>query len=677
MSLVETNDRKDDDTNVLLDSFKDLEIFLVDQSGFHYVSGAIGPYYIDLRRGPNDPKILRAFVEAYTKGLEAFPTPSLVDHAFVGVPTTGVVYATGLAVTTEQTLVVMEKLNPERAHIFKGREILDLVDYALVTKHPNTAFLGLEDMGVVLATAASLLNDSPSAILRRVPKGHGTSKTVEASLEAWVSRGINRLVVMNDPYYPMTKEEISWTLSSIPGFDGYGFEVEVMTLGLQDIELPRLESHLELVEIEDLWTTGTSSIMLNLAIQKVFGRTPSVLVFLDREQGAMKKFEKLEIPAHAIYPIRKVSSYLESKGWISHEESSQVMAYVKSFERTPYMERLASVNSSCLCVGIDICVAKLPDPGDTTLPGDPYSKDAKGVLAYIGDLMDVLATVEEVKVIKPNLAYYNGVTGDEEAALLHSALDLIHTKAQAHGFLVILDTKIGDISRTQAQYAEKYKHFDAVTVHGYMGLDSISPVTDAGLGAYALVFTSNPSRMDLETLPVLTKDLALELFRAGVKGHHIYDQVTSGGRGPPIPTFDEVYDEILTRIPPLYLKMAECLVKWQFAGSVGGVVGGTRSADGTLKELEEIVSFLGAHLGYLPPLLIPGVGTQGGSATEVIQAIIRALLATGWNPAKIRSELRKVSINSSSAIDYSPRPAEAAKELADEIKEAMEAALVD
>ena len=648
----------DPSTECLLGAFKDLEIFLVNEGGFYYASGGIGPYYIDLRRGPNDPKILQHFIDAYSKGLAGLTLSA--KPAFVGVPTTGVVYATGLALAHDAPLVVMEKLNPERAHIFAPDHLRGLATSIRADPRfdiSTSAFLGLEDMGVVLSTAAGLTHGRPSAILRRTAKGHGTSKTVEASLSKWAHDGIKSLVVFNDCHYPLTEDEVVATLASIPAFASFGLEVHLVTLAME--ELSTLPPSTSLVEVEDLWTTGTSAIKLNFSIQKVFGVTPSVLVFLDREQGAMAKFQKLGIQAKAIYPIRQIAKHLADRGWIEAHHKENVIDYVAAFEKPSFMEKLVALNESCLCVGIDICHAKLPEAGDTTLPGDPYPQTTAGVVAYVSDLMDHLSSVPEIKVIKPNLAYYNSLTDTD----LHHILDLIHTKAKEFGWLVILDTKIGDIARTQAQYAEKYKEFDAVTVHGYMGIDSIAPVTDAGLGAYALVFTSNPSRVDVETLP--TFDIS-SLRRA----YEIYLSTCHG----PEATFENLHKCLVEHLPKVYHAMAQRIIDWQFAGTVGAVIGGTRSSDGTLKELEEIVRLFGKALGYLPPLLIPGVGTQGGSATEVIHAIVKALQAISWPEDRIRRELRKVSINSSSAIDYSPRPADAARELAQEIREAIESA---
>ena len=114
--------------------------------------------------------------------------------------------------------------------------------------------------------------------------------------------------------------------------------------------------------------------------------------------------------------------------------------------------------------------------------------------------------------------------------------------------------------------------------------------------------------------------------------------------------------------------MVDKIVEWQFAGSVGAVVGGTPNKEGKLEELENIVETFAVKLDYLPPILIPGVGTQGGSATDVMSAIITVLQKLGWDSKKIRENLTQISINSASAINYSPRPKEAALDLVKEIQ---------
>lgn len=233
-------------------------------------------------------------------------------------------------------------------------------------------------------------------------------------------------------------------------------------------------------------------------------------------------------------------------------------------------------------------------------------------------------------------------------------------EAKKKDILVILDTKIGNIMRTQSQYAEKYKHFDAVTAHGYMGGDSIFPITDAMLGCYVLVFTSNPTRVDFETKSIMNEsslDQYVKLLDSGL-------------------TKKEASNKVLKESKKLYMAAAEKVVEWQFAGSVGAVIGGTPNNEGKLAELEEIVEYFGKALNYLPSILIPGVGTQGGSATDVTNAIVYVLRKLGWDKDKIRYEMRKVVINSASAIDYSPRPKDVAQDLVDEVAKALNDALM-
>ena len=110
--------------------------------------------------------------------------------------------------------------------------------------------------------------------------------------------------------------------------------------------------------------------------------------------------------------------------------------------------------------------------------------------------------------------------------------------------------------------------------------------------------------------------------------------------------------------------MVKLVTRFQHCGSLGAVVGGT----GELEELKTIVEYFASTLDYLPPLLIPGVGTQGGQADEVIEAIISILYKLDWSPLKIRRELDNVLINSSSKINYARDPKRAAEELVDSIR---------
>ncbi|MDD3095774.1 MAG: orotidine-5'-phosphate decarboxylase [Candidatus Marinimicrobia bacterium] len=160
---------------------------------------------------------------------------------------------------------------------------------------------------------------------------------------------------------------------------------------------------------------------------------------------------------------------------------------------------------------------------------------------------------------------------------------------------VILDYKRGDIMQSSHSYAkEGFERWsaDAVTVSPYMGSDSVAPFLEyssKGLGTYILNRTSNAGASDLQNL--LLQD-----------GSVLYEAV-----GNKIIEWSEKYP------------------------GTGAVVGAT-----SLKELGKLAGRFSAHE---IPLLIPGVGSQGGSAEEVVKTL-----------KKVKYDLRLVRINSSSAI---------------------------
>jgi orotidine-5'-phosphate decarboxylase len=117
-------------------------------------------------------------------------------------------------------------------------------------------------------------------------------------------------------------------------------------------------------------------------------------------------------------------------------------------------------------------------------------------------------------VVKPNIAFFEchgweGFRAYEETCRL----------AREQGLLVIGDVKRGDIGSTAAAYAAG--HFawaDAVTLHPYLGSDSIEPFLlrcrEDGKGVFVLVRTSNPSASEFQELPVGDGDLSSAVARA-------------------------------------------------------------------------------------------------------------------------------------------------------------------
>jgi orotidine-5'-phosphate decarboxylase len=182
---------------------------------------------------------------------------------------------------------------------------------------------------------------------------------------------------------------------------------------------------------------------------------------------------------------------------------------------------------------------------------------------------------EDIKptIVKPNIAFYAqyGFAGLK-------ALKKIIKEYKQNNFLIILDAKRGDIGKTSLAYAREVFDFwkaDAITISPYMGSDSVTPFIEyykKEKGIYILAKTSNPGADDLQNLKIEEK--------------------------------------------PLYMKTAENIIKWHKPG-VGAVVGATYP-----KELEELSSlFVNSNKNV--PILIPGIGSQGGSAKEVIEIFKR------------------------------------------------------
>ncbi len=174
------------------------------------------------------------------------------------------------------------------------------------------------------------------------------------------------------------------------------------------------------------------------------------------------------------------------------------------------------------------------------------------------------ATSSFVCAYKPQAAYYAGQNADDELAM---TMDYLREKCPE--IPVILDVKRGDIGSTAEMYArEAFVRYnaDAVTVNPYMGLDTLKPFLDyADRGVFILCRTSNPSAGDIQNLTD--------------SGSTVYEHVAKFTAG-----------------------------KWNYNGNAGLVVGATYPAE--LKEVRTICPSI--------PLLVPGVGAQGGDVKAVI-----------------------------------------------------------
>ena len=145
-------------------------------------------------------------------------------------------------------------------------------------------------------------------------------------------------------------------------------------------------------------------------------------------------------------------------------------------------------------VGLDPRSSALPT---TLAPGDPV---VDRIVSFYRETLPILAP--HIPIVKPNIAFFErfgwrGFQGYEETCQL----------AKDAGMLVIGDIKRGDIGSTAAAYAAA--HFDwadAITLHPYLGSDSIEPFLkpcrEAGKGVFVLVRTSNPSASEFQCQPL-------------------------------------------------------------------------------------------------------------------------------------------------------------------------------
>ena len=239
-------------------------------------------------------------------------------------------------------------------------------------------------------------------------------------------------------------------------------------------------------------------------------------------------------------------------------------------------------NNSLLCVGLD------PEP--TKFPAG-LKGDANKIYDFCARIVD--ATADLVSSFKPQIAYFAAHRAEGQLERL-----MAHMRQVAPGVPVILDAKRGDIGSTAAQYAvEAFERYgaDAVTLSPFMGFDSVEPYLKYhGKGAFLLCRTSNPGGDDLQSQRL-----------SSVPGEPLlYEHVARLAQGP-----------------------------WNLNGQLGLVVGATYPAE--IERVRAIASTL--------PLLIPGVGAQGGDAVATVKA--------GWR-GDGQGTVAPIIVNSSRAILY-------------------------
>ena len=252
-----------------------------------------------------------------------------------------------------------------------------------------------------------------------------------------------------------------------------------------------------------------------------------------------------------------------------------------------------------LCVGLDPDPARFPDA---------FVDDEDALFNFCRDIVDT--TAEFACAFKPQIAYF-AAHNNGEAQLQRL---IAHINATHPAIPVVLDSKRGDIGSTAEQYAvEAFDRFgaDAVTLNPYMGRDSADPFLSRNdRGCVFLCHTSNPGARD--------------------------------------------FQELLVDGTPLYQHVARTIAEqWNGDGNCALVVGATFPEE--LKIIRGIVGDM--------PLLIPGIGAQGG---DVAATVANGKTADGTG----------LMINSSRGIlyasmgpDFAEAAAQAARVLRDEINQ--------
>ncbi len=257
--------------------------------------------------------------------------------------------------------------------------------------------------------------------------------------------------------------------------------------------------------------------------------------------------------------------------------------------------RRAQAVDSLLCVGLDSALESIPARFQT----DPHPQ-----FAFNRWIIDQSHAC--VSAYKPNMAFYES---RGEAGLVDLALTVEYVRKNHPDIFTICDAKRADIGSTNDHYVRAIfdeMDFDAVTLHPYLGREALAPFLNRReRGCIILCRTSNPGAGDVQDLEI--DGVPLWLTIAG-----------------------KVHDE------------------WNTNNNCMLVVGATYPDE--LRRVRQRVGDM--------PLLVPGIGAQGGRVEEVI--------ANGLDSTR-----GGLIINASRSVIFSDNPASAARSLRDEIRQAQ------
>ena len=207
------------------------------------------------------------------------------------------------------------------------------------------------------------------------------------------------------------------------------------------------------------------------------------------------------------------------------------------------------------------------------LDPDPDMMPVSGVFEFNRGIVDATAGV--ASAYKPNLAFYEALGTAGMKALEDT---IAHIRDTTDDVIIIGDAKRGDIGPSARAYAKAMFEvwgFDAITANAWGGLDSIEPfLDDETKGVFVWCRGSNPGSADFQDM------------ETGANGQGI----------------------------PLYQRMARACSEWNTRGNIGLVVGAT--VPGQLASVRQVCPEM--------PLLIPGVGAQGGDLEAAVKAGVDA-----------------------------------------------------
>ncbi len=279
------------------------------------------------------------------------------------------------------------------------------------------------------------------------------------------------------------------------------------------------------------------------------------------------------------------------------------------------LDNAAGTNRSLVCVGLDV---------------DPALMPVLDVSAFNRAIVD--ATKDLVCAYKPNIAFYEAL-GIEGLEALRDTVAYI--RKVAPDVVLLCDAKRGDIDSTSAKYAEAmfdYWGFDAVTVNGYLGEDSLMPFFKyAEKGVFVLCRTSNPGAYEFQDIAVSPHD----------------SEVAAGEKGQKM---------------PLYEWMAIRSSEWNTNGNLGLVMGAT-SPD-QLRTVRRRCPGM--------PILIPGIGAQGGELEAAVKnGIGRCVDGQPTSPSVLINSARGIIYADRTSKGFADGARAAAKKLRDDINRVL------